>query len=374
MCYCAPTRDQARGIYWDDLKALVPRDFVASISETRLEIVLTTGETIAVVGMDKPERIEGKPLDWVFLDEFASMKQGVWGKTILPALSTDGRPGRAWIYGVPRPSAQFKELAEFARKDPDWAYFTWPSSTVVSAEMLEAARRTMDPLTFAQEFEAKRVSFSGRAYYAMDRDVHVRPVRQFYNPKSPLLVALDFNVEPGVAAIGQEFEHPEHGLIDIWIGQVWIPKGSNTPAVCRRIVQDWGEHEGPVYLDGDATGGSRHTSSDATDWAIVDQILRPVFKGGLYSYVPRANPAERDRVNAVNARLRSVDGKIHTLIDGDFCDRLASDLDDVQLLQGGSGELDKKMDPSLSHISDAAGGSVVRRYPLNQHVSAWEAA
>lgn len=375
VAFCAPTRDQARAIYWDDLKALQPRELVASISETRLEIVLVNGSTVSVVGMDKPERIEGPPLDWAFLDEFSSMRQGVWGRNILPALSTDGRPGRAWIYGVPRPSAEAKELAVLARKDPDWAYFNWASSTVVSKEILDQARQTMDPLTFAQEFEAKRVSLSGRAYYAMDRDVHVRQgVRAFYNPAAPLLVGLDFNVCPGVAAIGQEVMHPELGLIDAWIGEVWIPKNSNTPAVCRRIAQDWGSHVGPVHLDGDATGGARRTSGEATDWQLVDQVLRPVFRGGLFSFVPRANPLERDRTNAMNSRLRSTDGKIHTLIDADWCPRLATDLDDMQLLQGGSGELDKKMDPSLSHISDSAAYSVVRRYPLNQVVSAWEPA
>lgn len=380
VAFCAPVRDQARGIYWDDLKRMQPPEFVDDISETHLEIKLINGSTIAVVGMDKPQRIEGKPLDWAFVDEFADMKPEAWDRNIRPALDTEGRDGRAWVYGVPRPSVQFRRLAELARKDPDWAYFNWKSSSVMSKERIEAAKRTIDPLTFAQEYDAQRVSFDGRAYYCFEMPVHGQPrvYERFYNPLAPLLVALDFNVDPGVAAIGQEIEHPELGLIDAWMGQVWIERGSNSPAVARKIIADWGKHEGWVYMDGDATGGRRSTQNEqgGGDWAQIDPMMRAAFPGRYANYTPRSNPPERDRVNAMNARLRSTDGKVHTLIDQDRCDKILRDFDEVQLLKGGSGELDKdrKRFPDLTDISDAIGYSVVRRHPLIEVVSAWEAA
>ena len=378
IAYCAPVRDQARGIYWDDLKALQPREIVDRISETMLEIRLVNGATISVIGMDKPERIEGRPWDELYLDEFAEYKPGIWSRTILPALSTEGRLGKVWIYGVPRPSSDFRRLAEDARTDPEWAYFNWPSSTVVSQEVLENARRTMDPLTFAQEFEAKRVSFSGRAYYQFDRETHGKPgVRaQFYNPRAPLIVALDFNVDPGVAAIGQEVTHPTLGLIDAWFGQVWIERGSNTPMVCRKIVQDWGNHEGDVLLDGDATGGRRSTQNEygGGDWAFVDEILGRHFTGRYCRMVGKSNPPQRDRLASMNSRLCSTAGDVRTLVDQDYCPKIIRDFEEVQLVKGGSGELDKdrKRFPDLTDISDAIGYSVYRRYPLNQDVSSWE--
>jgi hypothetical protein len=44
----------------------------------------------------------------------------------------------------------------------------------------------------------------------------------------------------------------------------------------------------------------------------------------------------------------------------------ALDLEGVQLLKGGSGELDKKTDPMLSHISDGLGYMVAREFPIAQ--------
>src|SRR3954465_8597486 len=78
-----------------------------------------------------------------------------------------------------------------------------------------------------------------------------------YNPRASLIVCLDYNVEPGVAAICQEQQLP-NGLGGAGIiGEVHIPRNSTTPAVCRKIIQDWGQHTGPVYIYGDATGCQR---------------------------------------------------------------------------------------------------------------------
>ena len=72
----APTRDQAKAIYWNDLKAMVPRLLVADRSESNLTLTLRNGAEICVVGMDRPERIEGRPWNGGILDEYANMKLG----------------------------------------------------------------------------------------------------------------------------------------------------------------------------------------------------------------------------------------------------------------------------------------------------------
>lgn len=83
----APTRDQAKTIYWRDLQALCPPRLIADIRDTELSIKLTTGAEIRVVGMDRPQRIEGAPWDGGILDEFGNMKPGAWGENVRPALS-----------------------------------------------------------------------------------------------------------------------------------------------------------------------------------------------------------------------------------------------------------------------------------------------
>lgn len=113
---------------------------------------------------------------------------------------------------------------------------------------------------------------------------------------------------------------------------------------------------------GDATGGSRGSAKVAgSDW----DLIRAEFRGsGLnVNYdVPSANPPERARVNAVNTRLKSATGEIRLMVDKQAAPNVVRDLEGVVLLKGGSGEIDKKATPELTHISDALGYYIHRRF------------
>jgi hypothetical protein len=69
----------------------------------------------------------------------------------------------------------------------------------------------------------------------------------------------------------------------------------------------------------------------------------------------------RDRVAAVNARCETMDGRHHFTLDPS-CKRLQSDLEQVTFAD--NGDLDKKTNPLLTHISDALGYWVERDFPL----------
>ena len=84
----APTFSQAKQIFWDDLKAMVPSSLVLGrISESNLSISLFNGTTIMVTGLDVPARVEGPPLAHIILDEYGNMKPDVWPEHVRPALS-----------------------------------------------------------------------------------------------------------------------------------------------------------------------------------------------------------------------------------------------------------------------------------------------
>lgn len=373
----APTRDQAKAIYWNDLKAMIPPAFVRQVWDGELKIVMENNAELRVVGMDKPQRIEGQPWDGGILDEFADMKPGVWGENVRPALAD--RKGWAWLIGVPEGRNHYHKLYMYAMSgvDPDWAGYTWPSRDILDPAEVEAARRQMDELVFQQEFEASFVNFEGRCYYPFTEATHCAPLK--YNPKAPLVFCFDFNVEPGVCAVVQEqtlpgqFERNAAGipLLDRpitgtgVIGQVHIPRNSNTPAVCARLVKDWGAHQGIVKAYGDATGGARGTAKVAgSDWDLIKAAMRAAFGDRYYQMVPAANPPERVRVNAVNTRLRSGNKEIRLMVDAAKAPNVVADLEGVRTLEGGSGEIDKKADPTLTHISDGLGYYVVKEFPL----------
>jgi hypothetical protein len=367
----APTRDQAKRIFWHDLKAMVPKHLLAGRpSESDLMIPLVTGAQIWVVGLDRPERIEGKPWDGGVLDEYANMRPQAWGENIRPALSDRG--GWCDLIGVPEGRNHYYDLFQRAHAEQtergeasEWGAFHWKSADILPAEEIERARADLDPLTYAQEYEASFVNFEGRAYYPFERTTHTEKLADRYDPDQPLIFCFDFNVAPGVAAVCQEMQLPSGHEGTAVIGEVFIPRNSNTPAVCRKLIADWGKHRGRVECYGDATGGARGSAKVAgSDWELVKQELRPAFGDRFSLRVPAANPAERARVNAVNTRLLSGDGKVRLMVDPKRAPNVVRDLEGVRLLAGGGGEIDKKHDPELTHISDALGYYVESRFGL----------
>jgi hypothetical protein len=373
----APTRDQAKRIYWQDLKALTKPFWRGQPSESELTIRLVTGAEIVVVGMDKPERIEGSPWDGGVLDEYANMKPEAWGANVRPALSD--RNGWCDLIGVPEGRNHYYEryeaaLAEMKEHGPasQWGAWTWVSADILPATEIAAAKRDLDPLTFSQEYEASFVNFEGRAYYAFT-DANKERLRDRYNPAQPLILCLDFNVAPGVAAVCQELPLPNGLIGTAVIGEVYIENNSNTPAVCRKVLADWGQHQGRVEVFGDATGGAKGTAKvEGSDWDLVKRSLRDGDKQAdlagfghrVAFYVKDANPKERARVNAMNSRCQSTDGTRRLMVDPYHAPHVVKDLEGVRTLKGGSGEIDKDVDPKLTHISDALGYYVEYRFPL----------
>lgn len=376
----APTHGQARRIYWNDLKKLTPRSMLRSDPlEGAMILPLWNGADLQVMGLDAPERGEGRPINHILLDEYGNMKPRVWTAHIRPSL-TDSQ-GTADIIGVPEGRNHYYDLwrEALANVDGEWQGHTWTTEEVICLYLgsqgglreIEAAKRDLDPQTYEQEYRASFVNFSGRVYYQFDSAIHGSHVLP-YDPNAELIFCFDFNVSPGVAAIIQEHQVDMEGKLNVGalqrtclIGEVHIPQNSNTPAVCRKLIEQWGEHKGLISCYGDATGGAKGTAKvQGSDWDLIRAMIGGHFGQRFIMRVPSSNPYERSRVNSMNSRLRTTDGTVKMLVDP-RCKNIIKDLEGVPTLEGGSGEIDKGADPRLSHISDAIGYYVHMKFGLH---------
>ena len=377
----APTRDQAKRIYWSDLKKMVTSRLMRKKpSESRLIIYLVNGSEIHVLGMDKPERAEGTPWDHGVLDEYGNMKKETWTEHIRPALSD--RQGTCDFIGVPEGRNHFYDLWKKALADTSgvWDGFHWLSSDILDKEEIKQAKKDLDQLVFNQEYCGSFLEFSGRCYHNFKEDVNVGKIMNQYNQHSTINICLDFNIAPGTATIIQEYHQypkefkryqkllkPSETYSGI-IGEVHIPRDSNTIKVCNKIIEDWGMHKGTVILYGDATGGAKGTAKvKGSDWDLIEQKLRPVYGHKLRFDVPPGNPRERSRVNAVNCRISNTFGQPRLIVDGKNAPYTIKDFEGVRLLEGSAGEIDKKRDPELTHLSDGVGYYIYKRFPVKQY-------
>ncbi|MEE9615268.1 MAG: terminase family protein [Thermodesulfobacteriota bacterium] len=343
----APTRDQAKRIFWKDIKSLVPASWVKRVYESDLCIVTKFGSELWVVGLDKPQRIEGTPWDGGVLDEYANMKPTVWTENIRPALSDRG--GWCWFIGVPEGLNHYKELADYAREEggTQWGFYTWHSKDILPAEEIEAARRDLDPRTFRQEYEASFEGATGRVYYAYSSENH-RDKSIRLNPGNPIVVCCDFNVDPCVWELCQVDGRRVRVFDEIAL------RNTNTVEMGKEVLKRYGKHGPGLIVYGDPAGAARSTTGKS-DYALLGEL------GLKDQRVRRSHPAVKDRINAVNSMLKNTKGEVR-LTHHPRCSYLKTDFETV-VWREGIGEVDKR-DIKRTHASDALGYFVEYEFPL----------
>ena len=351
--YVGPSYRQAKSIAWRPLKKMSRRFWAKRPNESELSIELKSGGTICLRGADNYDSLRGNGLDFLVLDEYASISREAWPEVLRPALAD--KLGRALVIGTPRGHDHFYELFEAAKGQDHWDtfQFTTEEGGNVKPEEIACATKELDERTYRQEFQASFENISaGRVYYAFERHGNVEKVE--YNPRLPLFWSLDFNVNPMCSVIGQR----DGNWLQV-LDELFLPD-SHTMAACQefhRRVSPWGRRMN-VNIFGDASGNGRHTSASRTDW----QIVREVLTGYGYvvnSRVPSVNPAVKDRVNCVNAMLCNQAGERRLTIDGK-CKELIKDLEQVTW----NAESLDKSDGKRSHLSDALGYVVAQDFGM----------
>ncbi|HSP70468.1 MAG TPA: terminase family protein, partial [Bryobacteraceae bacterium] len=258
--YVGPTYKQAKRIAWKPLKQLTKPYWASTPNETDLRIELITGGTICLRGADNYDALRGDGLDFLVLDEYASMAQEAWPEVLRPALAD--KEGHALFIGTPRGYNHFHDLYQKAQNQPNWAtfQFTTAQGGNVSPEEIASATHELDERTYRQEFQASFENLTaGLVYYAFDRSRNVETLR--YNSRLSLFWAVDFNVNPMCSVIGQRDGDNVYVLDELALPD------SNTWAACEAFLNRIGRwsslspHTTRLRVYGDATGEGRHSAA-----------------------------------------------------------------------------------------------------------------
>lgn len=362
--YVAPSYRQAKRIAWDRLKKETQRHWVGKPNETELSIRLRWGSTISLRGADQYDSLRGEGLDFVVLDEYASMRPECWTEVLRPALAD--RKGRALFIGTPQGRNHLFDQFEHARQTEGWAafHFTTVDGGNVSEEELASAAKELDENLFRQEFEASFESSGyGEAYHAFSFNETVR--RCEYVLGEPLVWSLDFNVHPMCSVLAQK----RGDVIEVL--EEMIIENANTTMACELLMNKlraWSKgHPLTLEVYGDASGHQRRTSGTDTDWGLIREYFgRWQGQVNLQMRTTTSNPGVRDRINIVNSRLRSALGERRLFVDPK-CKELIKDLERVSWKIDAAGRVTSELDKSdrlRTHASDALGYYVAKAFPM----------
>ena len=352
--YVAPTYKMAKQIMWVDLMDAIPRKWIRKVNETSLTITLINGTRIELKGADKPDSLRGVGIHFLVLDEFQDMHDEVWTLVLRPTLADTG--GHAIFIGTPKAYNYLYELYKKGQdqkltRQAEWQSWQFPTITspFIPVSEIEAAKKDMDEKSFRQEFEASFETMSGRVYYPFERSTHVGKFP--YNPKLPIWVGMDFNIDPMSTVIYQPQTNGE-----LWAVDECVLFGSNTEEVCEELEKRCWRNQGQIVMYPDPAGGQRQHARGETD---MDILREKGFKRIKYR---KKHPMVADRVNAVNRMLKDANGAIRLRVD-EKCKHFINALEQT-IYKKGTREVDKSM--GIEHSADAGGYCIELEFPVRK--------
>ena len=281
------------------------------------------------------------------MDEFADTSKETWYEVLRPTLSDT--KGHALFCGSPRGFGNWSyELFKLGETNRDWQSFKYTTleGGQVSDDEIEQAKQDLDMRTFQQEYEATFVNYSGMIYYNFDRD---KNIVTNCNNSDFLHIGLDFNVDPMSAVVCNIIGEKIFVMDEIQI------YSSNTNEMSDEIKIRYPGKKIIVYPDPSAR--QRKTSAGGlTDIAIL--------KNAGFDVRSRSSaPLVRDRINAVNSKLKNVNGKNNLFI-LQSCKNVIKSLE-RQIYKEGTHIPDK--DSGYDHMNDALGYLIEYNFPLKRN-------
>ena len=347
--YVAPTYRQAKQIVWRKLKhKLQDLKWTRRVNESELSIELKNGSVISLKGADNADSLRGVGLDYLVMDEFADIDPEAWYEVLRPTLAD--KQGGALFIGTPKGMGNWAhDLYNMPSEQPDqWQSFQY--STIdggnVKPEEIEAARRDLDERTFRQEFMATFETYAGRIYYAFDRKENILTIT---DAKLDILhIGIDFNIDPMSAVISLRYGDKLYVVDEIRMFS------SNTAELVAEVSARYPKSK--IWAYPDPASRQRKTSAGgATDLTILQNA-------GWIVKCPQSHTPVRDRINAVNSRLKDSTGIRHL----HFSPTVKYTIEGLerQTYKEGTSQPDKES--GYDHMMDALGYMVDYQFPVRK--------
>jgi hypothetical protein len=360
--YVAPTYAMARGILWDDLKEAIPRAWVESYNQTRMEIRLHNGTRIELKGADNPDSLRGMGLNLLIIDEAQDIDRDTYFKILRPALAD--KSGETIIIGTPKAFNWLHDVYVMGQRGEvyrtkkgraklnDWKSWQFPTITspFIPRSEIAAARHDMDEKSFRQEFEASFETMSGRVYYAFDRQIHVGKYK--FNPKLPIWIGMDFNIDPMSCVIMQPQKNGE-----VWIVDEAVLASSNTQEASDELARRYFRWMKTSTIFPDPAGAAGTTKGRGK--SDLDILREAGFERILHH---RKHPRVADRVNAVNRMFKDGDGTVRLKVDQNCKHTIAAF--EQTIYKPGTDQVDKSQ--GFEHPADAVGYCIEYNFPVRK--------
>lgn len=367
--YFAPTYAQIRDIFYPTIDEVAFQwGLTTSVHETNHEVSLYNGTqyrgTILGRSMEKPGDIVGFKIGKALVDELdimAKLKAETAWRKIMARLryNVDGLKNGVDVTTTPEGfKFVYEQFVKRVREKPELASLyglvqasTYDNGKNLPEDYIPSLRASYPPQLISSYIRGQFTNLaSGSVYPNFSRALN--HTGEAIREKEPLHVGMDFNVLNMTAAISVI-----RGDLPLTLAE--FTKVRDTPAMARLLRERFLDKGHAVTVYPDASGGNTSSKNASESDLSILKAAGLTIRGNL------ANPAVKDRVNAVDAMTLNADGQRRWLVNTDACPVLTEAQE--QQAWGPNGEPDKTT--GHDHPNDAVGYFLVHRYPIVKRIA-----
>lgn len=300
--FACSTNRQTEDIFIQDIKPLFdelgwPYDW----NRSKGNVTFWNGAILHLRSAESPDRIESIQYDWGWQDE-VSLASQKFAKTISSRIRGIRGTGHKRFTSMP--------------DDPEHFIYTWLERICDAfyevtlydnpdKEFVKNYERELKETYFGDELKrmltAARISLAGTGLFAANSS-HLKTY--LYDPKDDLYLVWDFNVAYRAVTAWQPVGKTKKGIPMMNCIESFQMKEFTTELDAKVLCEHYREHEGLVYLHGDASGENRTAQTSNSMWNQIEAVFEKEFGDRLRYEVPRSNPNVKDTIQVTNWALQ----------------------------------------------------------------------
>lgn len=333
------------------------------------ELEWAGGGPIQFASAKNPDSIAGPNVAAAGMDEPGKVAHSAWRNTIARVRHPFAKLRQMVAAGTPE---GLNWLADVIDEDRPENVHVYRVNTQDNRELLDRHPGYIEQVK-ANATEAELEAYlSGKvtnmlgslAYGVFDTRLHYRPDLAI-DPRLPLRVCFDFNVDPLSCVLAQHSPGPYGPEVRVILSVIRF--NATTRMVVNEVADRFGCWMPGYDVYGDATGAARSTQSNESNY---DQIRKRLEETGaqVRMHVPLANPAVALRLNSVNAMLLNARREVRLFIKRTDPRKTCPNRDLVRSLQRttvkpGTKEILKKQGETITHPAEALGYYLAEEFP-----------
>ena len=364
--YFAPTYPQIRDIFYPTIEDVAERmGLRTKIKIADHEVEVYEGRkyrgTVICRSMEKPETIVGFKIGNALVDEIDILTKEkatkAWRKIIARMrYKIDGVKNGVMVTTTPEGfKFVYDQFVTAVRDNPALATLyglvqasTYDNEENLPDDYIESLLLSYPPELIKAYLNGMFTNLtSGSVYPNFDRTLN--HTNEMIEPKEPLFIGMDFNVNNMTACINVVRNEEPRTLAE-------RVKIRDTPEMARVLKEAYLDKGHPIIIFPDASGANT-SSKNASESDLT--ILR---EAGFQIEVNFSNPAVKDRVNSYNAMILNAAGERRFKINTYLAPMTTEALE--QQVWNASGEPDKKS--GHDHPNDANGYFIIKRFPIDR--------